>query len=126
MNVRTGRSLCACINATISEVTKLKPSEYWIDLLEGVGIPCGPINKVDQVFADPQVKHLRMAMPIHHPVRGDTHLVSTAINMEGIESNVRRVPPLLGEHSSEILQQAGYSEGEIEQLRGLGVFMESK
>lgn len=116
----------ARVNQVLGEATAKKPSEYWIELLEGVGIPCGPINTVDQVFADPQVKHLRMAMPIHHPVRGDTHLVKTAINLEGIESNVRRVPPLLGEHSTEILQQAGYSQSEIEQLRGLGVFMESK
>ena len=114
------------MNATISEVTAQKPSEYWIELLEREGIPCGPINRVDQVFEDPQVQHLRMAMPIRHPVRGDTHLVSTAINIEGIESEVRRVPPLLGEHSSEILAQAGYTPAEIEQLRGLGVFAENK
>ncbi|HYF09445.1 MAG TPA: CoA transferase [Acetobacteraceae bacterium] len=116
----------ARVNATISEVTAQKPSEYWIELLEREGIPCGPINRVDQVFEDPQVQHLRMAMPIRHPVRGDTHLVSTAINIEGIESEVRRVPPLLGEHSSEILAQAGYTPAEIEQLRGLGVFAENK
>ncbi len=114
----------ARVNATIGEVTKRKPSDYWIELLEEAGIPCGPINKVDQVFDDPQVKHLRMAMPMKHPTRGDTHLVSTAINMEGIESEVRRVPPRIGEQSSEILREYGYSDAEIEQLRGLGVIAE--
>ena len=113
------------VNAAIAEVLKTKPSEHWIDLLERIGIPCGPINKVDQVFADPQVQHLRMAMPIAHPVRGDTHLVSTAINIEGHESEVWRVPPCLGEHSAEILKEAGYTDDDVARLRGLGVISEA-
>ena len=112
------------VNAAIAAVMKQKPSEYWIDLLERIGIPCGPINKVDEVFADPQVQHLRMAMPIRHPTRGDTHLVSSAINIEGVESEVWRVPPRLGEHSAEILKQAGYSDDDVARLRGLGVIGE--
>ncbi|CAH0310878.1 CaiB/BaiF CoA-transferase family protein [Roseomonas sp. CECT 9278] len=115
----------ARLNAAIAEVFKQKPSDHWIDLLERIGIPCGPINKVDEVFADPQVQHLRMAMPIAHPTRGSTHLVSSAINMEGIESEVRMVPPRLGEHSAEILKEAGYSDDDIARLKGLGVIMES-
>ena len=75
--------------------------------------------------SNPAAPSKRMAMPIRHPTRGDTHLVGTAINMEGIESTVRRVPPRLGEHSAEILQQAGYTEGEIARLRSLGVISEA-
>jgi formyl-CoA transferase len=114
----------ARLNQTIGEVTSTKPSEYWIDLLERIGIPCGPINKVDQVFADPQVQHLAMAAPMTTPKRGLTHVVGTAINLEGLESTVRRIPPRLGEHSAEILQQAGYGAAEIDQLRALGVISE--
>ncbi|MBR0674252.1 CaiB/BaiF CoA transferase family protein [Neoroseomonas soli] len=113
------------VNAAIAEVFKEKPSDYWIDLLERIGIPCGPINKVDEVFADPQVEHLRMAMPIAHPVRGSTHLVSSAINIEGHESDVWRVPPRLGEHSAEILREAGYTDDDVARLRGLGVISEA-
>ena len=114
----------ARLNKTIGEVTSTKPSEYWIDLLERTGIPCGPINRVDQVFEDPQVKHLAMSLPMTTPKRGLTHIVGTAINMQGIESSVRRIPPRLGEHSAEILQQAGYGAAEIDQLRALGVISE--
>lgn len=113
------------LNAAITEVFRQKPSEHWIDLLERIGIPCGPINKVDQVFADPQVQHLRMAMPITIPGRGDTNLVSTAINIEGHESEVRRIPPRLGEHSAEILREHGYSDDDVARLRGLGVIGEA-
>lgn len=115
----------ARLNAAITEVFRQKPSEHWIDLLERIGIPCGPINKVDQVFADPQVQHLRMAMPITIPGRGDTNLVSTAINIEGHESEVRRIPPRLGEHSAEILREHGYSDDDVARLRGLGVIGEA-
>jgi formyl-CoA transferase len=76
------------------------------------------------VFEDPQVKHLAMALPMTTPKRGLTHIVGTAINMQGIESSVRRIPPRLGEHSAEILQQAGYGAAEIDQLRALGVISE--
>ena len=61
----------AAINAAIAEVTKHKPAEHWIELLEAAGIPCGPINTIDKVFADPQVKHLGMATPMQHPRLGD-------------------------------------------------------
>ncbi|MBR0651671.1 CoA transferase [Roseomonas terrae] len=111
----------ANLNAAITAVFKTQPSEHWIDLLERIGIPCGPINKVDQVFADPQVQHLKMAMPITIPGRGDTNLVSTAINIEGHDSQVRRIPPKLGEHSAEILKEHGYSDDDVARLRGLGV-----
>lgn len=110
----------ARVNATIAEVTRTKPSEHWIALLEEAGIPCGPINRVDEVFADPQVQHLGMALPIRHPTRGDTHLVSSPLNLEGLETGVRRPPPRLGEHSAEVLAEAGYTAEEIAHLRALG------
>ncbi len=108
------------VNAAVSEVTKTKPSAHWIDALEEVGIPCGPINDIAEVFADPQVRHLGMAMPMNHRRRGATQIVSTAVNLEGLETGVRRDVPDLGEHSSEILAEAGLSPEEITSLRAAG------
>src|SRR5262245_4866822 len=108
------------VNAAVSEVTKTKPSAHWIDALEEVGIPCGPINDIAEVFADPQVRHLAMAMPIQHRRRGSTHIVASAVNLEGLETGVRHDVPDLGEHSTEILKEAGLDADEIAALRAAG------
>ena len=93
---------------------------YWIDKLEEVGIPCGPINDIAEVFADPQVKHLGMAMPIQHRRRGATHIVGTPVNLESLKTGVRRDVPDLGEHSSEVLAEAGLTAEQIAKLRAKG------
>jgi crotonobetainyl-CoA:carnitine CoA-transferase CaiB-like acyl-CoA transferase len=110
----------ARVNAAVSEVTRTKPSVYWIDKLEEVGIPCGPINNIAEVFADPQVKHLGMAMPIQHRRRGATHIVGSPVNLESLKTGVRRDVPDLGEHSSEVLAEAGLTAEQIAKLRAKG------
>ena len=101
------------INAAIAEVTKTKPSAHWIELFEGAGIPCGPINSIDQVFADPQVKHLGLATPVHHPRLGAFEIVSSPVNLEGLPRTIRTPTPEKGEHTESVLQALGYSPDEI-------------
>lgn len=108
------------INAAIADVTRLKPSEYWIELFENAGIPCGPINTIDKVFADPQVQHLRMARPVTHPTLGEERLVASPINISGYSKDVRSATPDRGEHTEEILRAYGYSDSEIAELRSKG------
>ena len=108
------------MNAAVSEVTRTKPSVYWIDKLEEVGIPCGPINNIAEVFADPQVKHLGMAMPIQRRRRGAAHIVGSPVNLEWLKTGVRRDVPDLGEHSSEVLAEAGLTAEQIAKLRAKG------
>ena len=93
--------------ATIAEVTRTQPSEWWIERLEEAGIPCGPVNDIAEVFADPQVQHLEMAMPMRHRSRGDIQIVANPLNIEGLETGVYRDVPGLGEHGAEILAEAG-------------------
>jgi formyl-CoA transferase len=108
------------INAAIGEVTKHKPAAHWIELFEGAGIPCGPIYTIDQVFADPQVKHLGMARPVTHPKLGDIELVSSAINISGYSRDVRTPTPEADADTADVLRSVGYSDAEIADMRAKG------
>src|SRR5262252_8463330 len=111
----------AAINAAIGEVTRHQPAEHWIELFEGAGIPCGPIYQIDQVFADPQVRHLGMATPMHRPSLGDVEVVASPINMSGLPKDIRLPTPEAGAHTDEVLRAAGYSDADIGQMRQKGV-----
>ena len=110
----------ARVNAAVAEVTRTRPSEWWIETLEEAGIPCGPVNNIAEVFADPQVQHLGMAMPIRHRKRGDTRIVASPLNIEGLDTGVYRDVPGLGEHGAEILAEAGLSAEQIQDLKAKG------
>jgi crotonobetainyl-CoA:carnitine CoA-transferase CaiB-like acyl-CoA transferase len=109
------------INAAIGEITRHKPAEYWIALFECAGVPCGPIYSIDQVFADPQVRHLNLAAPMTHPRLGQTHVVNSAINLSGVPKSVRTATPEAGEHTLDVLRSIGYTVEEIDHLRAEGV-----
>jgi crotonobetainyl-CoA:carnitine CoA-transferase CaiB-like acyl-CoA transferase len=107
----------AAVNAAIGEVTRTQPAQHWIDLLEEAGIPCGPIYTIDQVFADPQVKHLGMATPM-----GDnTHVVASALNFSDLSRGIRLPTPEAGADTDDVLASVGYSAEEISALRAKGV-----
>ncbi|HJP28849.1 MAG TPA: CoA transferase, partial [Dehalococcoidia bacterium] len=105
----------------ISEVTKTNTNEYWIDLLNSVGCPAGPINSMDEVFADPQVKHLEMAVRVDHPRLGKFDVVNQAIKMSRTPSEVRTATPDQGEHTDDILAELGYDERLIAKMHENGV-----
>jgi formyl-CoA transferase len=109
------------INAAIGEITKTKPAEHWIELMEANGIPCGPIYTIDQVFADPQVKHLGMATKMASPYIGETEVVASAINISGFSKAIRHHTPDAGEHQDEIMKSVGYTDAEIASMREKGV-----
>ena len=83
-------------------------------------MPCGPILAIDQVFADPQVRHLGMAQGVDHPRLGATEMVASPINLEGVETPIRSVAPLKPEHTDAVLAELGYGEAEIEDMRRAG------
>jgi crotonobetainyl-CoA:carnitine CoA-transferase CaiB-like acyl-CoA transferase len=109
------------INAAIGEITKTKPSSHWIELFETNGIPCGPIYSIDQVFADPQVKHLGMATKMNSPYVGEAEVVASGINISGFSKAIRLHTPDPGEHQDEILKSVGYTDGELDDMRKKGV-----
>ena len=108
------------INAAIGEVTRTQTSAHWIELFEGAGIPCGPINTIDQVFADPQIQHLGLAAAVEHPRLGRTELVASPVTMSGIRRGIRSPTPERGEHTDAVLRDVGYSPAEIADMRRTG------
>jgi crotonobetainyl-CoA:carnitine CoA-transferase CaiB-like acyl-CoA transferase len=109
------------LNARLAAILRHETSAHWIDSLNAAGVPCGPINTIDQVFADPQVRALGLAQPVRSHERGDTELVGQPILMSRTASTIRTPPPLMGEHSEEILADLGYDADQITELRAAGV-----
>jgi formyl-CoA transferase len=110
------------LNAILGEITATKPSAHWIDALNEAGVPCGPIYSIDQVFADPQVRHLRMARPVAHPQLGELDLIPQAVNLTRTPKPDRfpRPTPDLGQHTDEVLAEFGLSADEIAKARASG------
>jgi crotonobetainyl-CoA:carnitine CoA-transferase CaiB-like acyl-CoA transferase len=108
------------INAAIGEITKTRPANHWIELFEANGIPCGPIYTIDQVFADPQVKHLGMARKMASPAVGTKEVVASAINISGFSKDIRIPTPDASTSTDEVLHSVGYSDAEIADMRKKG------
>lgn len=107
----------AGVNGAISAVTKTQTGEYWTGKFDAAGIPAGPINTIDRVFNDPQVKHVGMAAPVDSPLFGKTHYVANPLNMTGSTRDIRMCAPEPGQHSDEVLAWLGMSAEEIAALR---------
>ncbi|MGE4011443.1 MAG: CaiB/BaiF CoA transferase family protein, partial [Alphaproteobacteria bacterium] len=102
--------------------TRRKPTDFWLDALPPLGIPCGPVNTIDKVFADPQVQHRGMRIEIEHPAAGTkVPYIGSPIKMSKTPVSYRRAAPRMGEHNDEVLAELlGLSAGEIGALRGKG------
>jgi formyl-CoA transferase len=105
------------LNAEIAAVTKSKTSAEWIDILNQAGVPTGPIYSIDQMFADPQVKHLQAALPVSHPARGEIELVAQPVKLSRTPSTLVSAGPERGEQTDEILSDMGYDKDAIADLR---------
>ena len=94
----------------------------WIDQLEGANVPCGPINRVDEVFSDPQAVARQLTVAMHHSMAGIINLVASPLRLAKTPPEYRLAPPLLGEHTNEILTDVlGHTEAQIEELRRRGL-----
>ncbi|MBP0948528.1 CaiB/BaiF CoA-transferase family protein [Pseudomonas alliivorans] len=106
----------------IRQATVFKTTAQWVDELEAAGVPCGPVNDLAQVFADPQVLARGLAIELPHALGGRVAQVASPIRLSETPVEYRRAPPLLGEHTFEVLQALlGMSEGEVAALKGAGV-----
>jgi crotonobetainyl-CoA:carnitine CoA-transferase CaiB-like acyl-CoA transferase len=111
----------AKLNAAINEALQKKTSAEWIEILNGASVPCGPIYTVDQVFADPQVRHLGAATSVEHPKLGRFEVLAQAARLSRTPAAVVAPTPEVGQHTDEILRELKYSAEEIDKLHKGGV-----
>jgi crotonobetainyl-CoA:carnitine CoA-transferase CaiB-like acyl-CoA transferase len=111
----------AALNAEMNKALARRTSAEWIDALNKIGVPCGPIYKMDEVFADPQVKHLGAAAEVNHPRLGRLRILNQAVKLSRTPATLKTATPEIGQHTDEVLRELEYSDAEIAQLRKQGV-----
>ncbi len=111
----------AVLHPLIAALLQERDRSHWVAALDAAGVPAGPINAIPEVFEDQQVKHRRMLVEVPHPLSGTVPQVASPMRFTAAPLVHDRAPPLLGEHSVEILRDIGIGDAEIEQLRKSGV-----
>jgi crotonobetainyl-CoA:carnitine CoA-transferase CaiB-like acyl-CoA transferase len=107
------------VNAAIEERTVEKTNAEWIEIFNKAGVPCGPINSIDQVFADPQVKHLHVAQAGIRPDGSEEIFVGQPFELSRTPSHIAAIPPEQGQHTDEVLKEFGFADKEIAELHAV-------
>jgi formyl-CoA transferase len=104
------------LKAELSAYTQRKTSAEWIRVFEAASVACGPIYRMDEVFMDPQTRHLGMAATMRHPTLQEIEVVAQPYSLSRTPSQMRATTPARGEHTDEVLTELGYAPGEIADL----------
>ncbi len=104
----------------LAALMRLRRKSDWLAALESAKVPCGPINDLAEVFADPQVQARGMTVALAHPLADDLRLVASPMKLAATPVQYRRPPPLLGEHTDEVLRELGLTADEMAELRAIG------
>jgi len=106
----------------LEPLLRQRTTHAWVEALEDAGVPCGPINRLGEVFADPQVRHRGMRIDLPHALAGSVPLVASPIRLSASPLEYASAPPLLGQHTNEILHELlGLPQAELARLRDQGV-----
>jgi crotonobetainyl-CoA:carnitine CoA-transferase CaiB-like acyl-CoA transferase len=108
------------LESALSKVFSTGAANNWLSKLESAGIPCSPINTLDKVFADPQVRHRGVVMESEHRKAGKIKQLNVPFRFESFAFGAGSPPPVLGEHTRKVLAEIGYTACEIEKLLSLG------
>ena len=102
----------------LAEMVRKKTKAEWLALLEGAGVPCGPINKLNEVFEDPQVQARQMQIELPHPTAGTVKLVASPMKLSATPISYTGAPPLLGQHTDTVLQKLlNYGDEQLQILK---------
>ncbi len=107
----------AALVPMLAQLLKARPRAEWLTALEAAKVPCGPINDLAEVFADPQVQQRDMVVSVPHALAGEVRLVASPIKLSLTPVQYRRAPPLLGEHTDAVLREFGLIDADIQALR---------
>jgi crotonobetainyl-CoA:carnitine CoA-transferase CaiB-like acyl-CoA transferase len=105
------------LNELIGARLRTRNTADWVAALNAAGVPCGPVYRMDEVFADPQVKHLAMTDAVEHPVLGRLDIVRNAVRMAGGPPTVRAPSPEVGADTDDVLGELGYEPADVARLR---------
>ena len=105
----------------LSEIFRTRTVAEWVEVIERAGVPCGPINRVDDVVNNPQVQARNMIAELSHPNVPDLRIPNSPLKLAETPAAIKRPPPLLGQHNEEILAELGYEAEAIAELRRKGV-----
>src|SRR6266545_1523558 len=105
------------MNEELDKATSTKTSTEWINILNEAGVPCGPIYNVKEMYADPHVQHLGLAVQVKSPKLGEITIQNVPVTLSRTPAQVRTAAPEMGEHTDEVLKEAGYSVEEIAKFR---------
>jgi crotonobetainyl-CoA:carnitine CoA-transferase CaiB-like acyl-CoA transferase len=108
------------LDADIARLLQARTTAEWVAVLADV-VPCGPVLAIDEVFADPQVEHLRLTRAVEHPTRGMIDVLRPPLTFSDTPPSIRSGPPADGAHTREVLAELGYSAAEIHDLHAAGV-----
>jgi formyl-CoA transferase len=104
----------------MAEAMLERTSEEWIEAMDRLSIPAAPANPMEDVFKDPHLSAVGMFMQVEHPTEGRVTQLKPPVDYSATPSTIRRQAPRLGEHSAEILREAGMTESEIANMKSCG------
>jgi crotonobetainyl-CoA:carnitine CoA-transferase CaiB-like acyl-CoA transferase len=111
----------ARINALVGGKLAANSTAHWVEALNAAGVPCGPVNTVEQVFQDPQILAQEMVIDVEHPNHGSVRMLGFPMKLSETPCRVRLPAPDLGQHADAILAELGYSQADRTALRAAGV-----